>query len=60
MYMFVKMSSKWFCVEFNIDREADRENMMLHIENDNLVAFANDIECFAEEMEIEVDDIEMA
>ncbi len=58
LYMFIKMSSKWFCkkVESIYFEEA---NIKDHIENGNIVCFADDIEDFASEMEIEENDIEM-
>jgi len=56
--MFIKMSSKWFCRKIETIESVAR-NTILHIENGEVVAFADDIEGFADEMEIEVADIEM-
>ena len=56
--MFIKMSNKWYCVEFDFDNIEDRDNMRSHIDNGNIVAFSDDIENFAMDMEISVNDIE--
>lgn len=58
LYMFIKMSSKWFCREIETIESVAR-NVMLHVESGELVTFADDVEGFADEMEIEVTDIEM-
>ena len=53
-YMFVKMSSGWFGVKMTAICRAD---VMAFITNGEIVVFADDIEGFAEEIGIEVNDI---
>jgi hypothetical protein len=57
--MFVKMSGGWFCKEID-SLSAQQRNIVAHIDNGEIVAFSDDVETFASEMEIEVEDIEMA
>jgi hypothetical protein len=58
--MFIKMTRKWHCVEFDIFNSEDRLNLTTHVENGNIVVFADEVECFAKEMDIDIEDIEMA
>ena len=58
IYLFIKMSGKWYGQEID-DVESAEENIQAHVDNGNIVVLADDIETFAEEMGIEVSDIEM-
>ncbi len=58
IYMFIKMSSKWYGVEYS-DFATAEENAMGHIGQGSIVVFSDDIETFADEMNIEQDEIEM-
>ena len=59
MYMFIKMSSSWFCKTVQ-SISSSMSNAMEHVRNGEIIAYADDIEGFADEMGIEVEDIEMA
>jgi hypothetical protein len=58
VFMFILMSSGWHCKEYDCLRDAvmDAE---CHIENGDTVAFQDDIEYFAEQLKISVNDIKM-
>lgn len=57
--MFIKMSSKWYYQEFpSLKSKTLRENMIEHVNNGTIVAFADDLEYFADEMGIKVYDME--
>lgn len=58
MYMFVKMSSGWFCEKVQ-SMSSSMSNAMEHVSQGEIIAYADEIEGFADEMGIEVDDIEM-
>ena len=54
------MSSKWYYQEFHsLKSKRLRENMIDHVQNGTIVAFADDLECFADEMGIKVDEMEL-
>ena len=57
--MFIRMSGKWYYQEFStLSSSKLQENMREHVNNGTIVAFADDLESFADEMGIKVDDIE--
>lgn len=57
MFMFILMSSGWYCKEVESIRDAayDAQNL---IEGGDTVAFGDDKEYFAEQMKINVSDIQ--
>ena len=60
MYMFIKMGSGWFCKEVqSIISAVNCGKALEHIRNGEVVAFADDIEYFADQIGINADDIEM-
>lgn len=56
--MFILMSSGWFCKEVESVRAAS-EDAQIHIEGGEIVAFGDDVGCFAEQMGIREDEIKM-
>jgi hypothetical protein len=58
MYAFVKMSSKWYCREFSSIAFAATWAEE-HVESGEIVVFADDVEWFASEMNVDQDEIEM-
>lgn len=58
MYMFIKMSSKWFCKEIT-DLFTENPNIEAHVENGEMVVFMDDIEEFCDQMKVKQDEIEM-
>lgn len=56
IYMFILMSSGWYCKEYESMRDAV-DDATDHITNGETVAFQDDIEYFAEQMKISQDDI---
>ena len=56
IYMFILMSSGWYCKEYECLRDAsfDAQN---HIDNGDTVAFQDDKDYFADQMKINVADI---
>ena len=57
MYMFILISSRWHCQEVDNIRYIS-PNAQEIIENGDIVAFADDKDYFAEQMKINVEDIE--
>jgi len=58
MFAFVKLSSKWYCREFSsISFAASWAEE--HVNNGDIVVFADDVEWFASEFELDIDDIEI-
>lgn len=57
MYMFIKMSSGWHGKKINV---INTEDVFDFVNNGEIVAFSDEIETFADEMGIEVDDIKMS
>ena len=57
-YMFIKMSSGWFCKEVE-DVRAASSDAMVHVEGGEIVAFGDDVGSFADEMGIREDEIQM-
>ncbi len=57
-YMFIKMSSKWFCKEVD-SLFAETENIRQHMANGEIVVLVDDIEEFCYTMEVKMDEIEM-
>ena len=58
IYMFIKMSGKWYCKEVT-NLFTEQSNIEAHINNGEIVCLTDDIDGFAAEMEIEIDDIEI-
>ena len=56
MYMFILMSSGWYCKEYEDIHQAAYDATD-HVNNGDTVAFGDDIDYFAEQMKISVDDI---
>ena len=56
MYMFILMSSGWYCKEVDSISSIAYEAQD-HIDNGDTVAFGDDKDYFAEQMKISVDDI---
>jgi len=53
------MSGKWYYQEFaSLKSKTLRENMIEHVRNGTIVAFADDLEGFSEEMNVEIEDME--
>lgn len=63
MFIFVKMSSKWYGREVEMDgdgiNEDEIENMTTHALGGNIVVIADDLEWFAEELGIDLKEIEL-
>ena len=59
MYYFVKMSIGWIGCEFAFLSGKTVEKIMQHAREGEIVAISDDIEGFADEMGIEIDDIQM-
>ena len=57
--MIVKMSSGLYATDFELSDIEDRDNLRSHVENGSVVCIAEDIETFADEMDIDPADIEM-
>lgn len=61
MYMFIKMSSKWFYREVqSISQAMNCYHAMEHVSQGEIIAFGDDVEYFADEMGIKVEDMEKA
>ena len=58
MYFFIKMSEQWYGLEIE-DIESDLENLQEHVNNGDIVHLADDIEYFADDMGIDVAEIEI-
>ena len=58
VFMFILMSSGWYGKEYCSIQDAAIDAQQ-HIDNGDTVAFQDDVEYFAEQMKIEVDDITM-
>jgi hypothetical protein len=58
MFMFILMSSGWYCKEYDSVRDA-ADDANDHINNGDTVAFQDDVDYFAEQMKISKDDITM-
>ncbi len=56
IFTFIKMSGIWYGMEFD-DFEDAQENTQEHINSGNIVCISDDKEYFAEEMNIEEDNI---
>jgi hypothetical protein len=56
--MFIKMSGKWYCKQVD-SLYTEQSNIESHCNNGELVVLADDIDGFAEEMQVDVDDIVM-
>ena len=57
-YMFIKMSSKWFCKKMT-SLSSEAVNVEAHIANGDTVILVDDIEEFCDMMDVEQDEIEM-
>ena len=58
MFMFIKMSSKWYCKEVE-SLFSENPNIEAHVGNGTMVVLMDDIESFCDEMDVEKDEIEM-
>ena len=58
MYMFIQMSSKWYCKE-NISLFTESPNIEAHVANGEMVILTDDMEEFCSTMGVNEEDIEM-
>ena len=58
IYMFIKLSTGWFCKEIS-DVKSYENDIQDHVDEGEIIAIGDDIEYFADEMNINVDDINM-
>ncbi len=56
-YMFIKMSSGWYCQKISGISTADTH---AHIANGDMVVFMDDIEDFCDTMDVKMEDITIA
>ena len=56
MYMFILMSSGWYCQQVESIRDASYDAQQ-HIDNGDTVAFGDDKQYFADQMNVPVTDI---
>ena len=58
MYMLILMGSGWYC-KSDVSIFSESSNIQSHIDQGETIAFTNDLEEFADQMGIEIEDITM-